>query len=123
MIRNLILNLDNLTVVPAGTTVAFFPLEIHTDKKLWGEDANEYKPERFTNENFKKIHPYSFIPFLHGPRMCPGYKYAQITAKTFLAKFLLKYRVKSDLKYEDLVLQMNVTTIIKQGCMLKVERR
>lgn len=47
----------------------FFPLKLHTDKRLWGEDADEFKPERFSEENFQKVHPYSYIPFMLGPRM------------------------------------------------------
>jgi hypothetical protein len=43
--------------------------------------------------------------------------------KVFLASFLLKYRVTTDLKYDELDLQMRATTVVKQGYLIKVERR
>lgn len=109
--------------MPAGTIIHLYPLVIHTDKQLWGDDALEFKPERFFEENIKKVHPYAYFPFSNGPRMCLGYKYAQMTMKVFLSKFLMKYRVTTDLKYEDLEFQMKITTRIKQGYTMKVEKR
>ena len=111
------------TVIPAKTQIILFPLEIHTNKKSWGEDAMKFIPERFMEENIKNVHPYAYIPFSNGPRICPGYKYAQQVLKVFLAKFLLKYRVTSEMEYEKLELQVKITTEIKQGYMMKVEPR
>lgn len=101
----------------------FLSREIQTDKEIWGEDAEKFKPERFLEESIEKIHPYAYFPFSNGPRICPGHKYAQIVMKVFLSKFLLKYRVKSELSYEDLVFQMRISLKIKQGFEMKVERR
>jgi cytochrome P450 family 313 len=49
--------------IPAGANVGVPIYKIHRSKELWGEDANEFKPERFEKEKFKSIHPYAFIPF------------------------------------------------------------
>jgi cytochrome P450 family 313 len=83
----------------------------------------EFKPDRFSPGNISKVHPYAYIPFSGGQRICPGMKYAQMSMKIFLSKFLMKYRVTTELKYEELDLQMRVTTVIKQGFMMKTERR
>lgn len=114
--------LANYTV-PEGTTLLFSILEIHKDKKSWGDDADDFNPERFTAENFVKVHPYAYLPFSQGPRMCPGYRYAWMAMKVFLSKFLMKYRVTTDLKYHELDFQMMGTMTIKQGFMMKIERR
>lgn len=95
------LKLRNYTV-PKGSEIFIPTLEIHTDKKLWGEDALEFKPERFEPENFKKVHPYSYLPFSKGPRMCIAVKFATISIKIFLSRFLMQYQLSSDIKYEDL---------------------
>jgi cytochrome P450 len=103
--------------------IAILPLKTHTDKFLWGDDAMKFNPERFSEDNISKIHPYAFVPFSGGPRICPGYKYANMSMKVFLSKFLMKYRVTTELKYDELDIQVRVTTVIKQGFMVKVERR
>lgn len=98
-------------------------IHAQTGKKYWGDDALVFKPERFLEENIKKIHPYSYMTFSKGARQCPGQRYALMSMKVFLCKFLQKYRVTTDLKYEDLEFQFTLSTGIKQGFMIKVERR
>lgn len=83
----------------------------------------KFHPERFLEENMKNIHPYAYFPFSNGPRICPGMKYAQMVLKIFLSKFLLKYRVSTELKYEELDFEIEIILKIRQGYMMKVERR
>jgi cytochrome P450 family 4 len=90
-------------------------LEIHRDKSIWGEDALEFKPERFIDENFKNIHPYAYIPFSNGSRMCPGYKYAMITMKIFLSRFITKYQVSTTAKFKNLKFSMGFTPVIQEN--------
>jgi cytochrome P450 len=97
--------------------------EIHRDKLIWGEDALEFKPERFSHENFKNIHPYAYIPFSGGPRMCPGYKYAMITMKIFLSKFIIKYQVSSIAKLEEFKYLMSFTPILNNPPVIHVKKR
>lgn len=44
-------------------------LEVHTDPEIWGEDAREFKPERFLDANMESIHPYAYLPFSKGARV------------------------------------------------------
>jgi len=34
--------------LPAGVVLTFQLLSIHRDKELWGEDAEQFKPDRFS---------------------------------------------------------------------------
>lgn len=109
--------------VPKGTNIFIYVHILHTEKTIWGDDAFEFNPDRFLDENFKKIHPYAYLPFSNGSRICPGHKYAWMVMKIFISRFLMKYRVTTSLKYEDLKLNMRVTTAVEPGAIIKVERR
>ena len=58
-------------VVPKGSTVQLGIYLSHRRKDIWGEDAHEFKPERW--EGRKK--GYDFVPFIAGPQICLGRKY------------------------------------------------
>ena len=41
---------------------------VHHSKEIWGDDVNEYKPDRWIG-----YRPgWEFVPFLGGPRTCPA---------------------------------------------------
>jgi cytochrome P450 family 313 len=109
---------------PAGSILVMPFLDVHLDKKLWGKDALEFKPERFAKENIAEIHPYAYYPFSKGQRMCPGYKYAILTVKIFLSRFLMKYRVSTSLmKYEDLVIKFELTIQFEKPPKIRIDLR
>jgi cytochrome P450 family 313 len=49
--------------IPAGANILIPIFRIQRNKAYWGEDANEFRPERFEREDFKNIHPYAYVPF------------------------------------------------------------
>lgn len=50
--------------IPADTEVQYSVHVMHRRKDIWGEDANEFKPERFLS----KKPGWEFLPFNGGPR-------------------------------------------------------
>lgn len=46
---------------PEGTTVGINPWVFHRDKDIWGQDADEFKPERWLVEDAARLDKY-FIP-------------------------------------------------------------
>ncbi|KAF4628927.1 hypothetical protein G7Y89_g9221 [Cudoniella acicularis] len=56
--------------VPAGTNIAFHVTALHRRKDLWGDDAEEFRPERW--EKIKGQGAWMYQPFGGGPRNCPG---------------------------------------------------
>lgn len=108
---------------PADSVLHIKTYEIQRDVKIWGEDANEFNPDRFDYENFKKIHPYAYFPFSNGPRICPGYKYAYLSMKIFISRMIMEHRVKTDIKYEDIGLYLTLIMKIKNVPILTFERR
>lgn len=59
--------------VPKGVTVLYSAWCMHHDKTYWGDDAEEFKPDRWKDV---KGHSWEFLPFNGGPRICLGQQFA-----------------------------------------------
>uniref|UniRef100_A0A915M2T4 Cytochrome P450 n=1 Tax=Meloidogyne javanica TaxID=6303 RepID=A0A915M2T4_MELJA len=67
--------------IEKGTVVSADLFTLHRDKKIWGEDAEEFKPERWLlNENINAPTEY-YYPFGGGPRICIGMKLGMMEIK------------------------------------------
>ncbi|KAI5082339.1 hypothetical protein GOP47_0002082 [Adiantum capillus-veneris] len=79
--------------IPKGLSVWVPVLAIHHDKTIWGEDADEFKPERFSEGVAKACkNPMAFMPFSFGPRNCVGQNFAMMEAKIVLCMLLSQFR-------------------------------
>lgn len=69
------------------------PLALHHDPQIWGEDVEQFKPERFEGGVAKatKNTAAAFLPFGFGPRTCVGLNFAIVEAKIALAMILQRY--------------------------------
>ncbi|THH27300.1 hypothetical protein EUX98_g6891 [Antrodiella citrinella] len=91
-----------MTEVPItkGTIVSMGIYKYNRSKDVWGEDANEWKPERWLNplpESAKNSCGGSFhnmMTFAGGPRSCIGFKYAELELKVFLFFLIESFKFK-----------------------------
>ncbi|KAI0880186.1 cytochrome P450 [Annulohypoxylon maeteangense] len=67
--------------VKKGTIIRYFPWALHRRRDIYGDDADEFRPERW--ETLRTT--YEYIPFNAGPRICVGQQFAltQVAFVTF----------------------------------------
>uniref|UniRef100_A0A2P2JM78 Cytochrome P450 704C1 n=1 Tax=Rhizophora mucronata TaxID=61149 RepID=A0A2P2JM78_RHIMU len=82
--------------VRKGDLVAYQPYSMGRMKFIWGDDAREYKPERWLDEDgvFQPESPFKFTAFQAGPRICLGkefaYRQMKIFSSVLLGSFIFK---------------------------------
>ncbi|KAL6734554.1 hypothetical protein Aduo_005082 [Ancylostoma duodenale] len=82
------------TTLPKGCSIMVSPHMIHSNPLVY-ENPSAFDPERFSEENIQKRHPYAYIPFSAGPRNCIGQKFAMLEEKTVLSWFFRRYSISS----------------------------
>ena len=77
--------------VPKGTEVNFSTHVLHRRKDLWGEDADDFVPERW--EKRRPGTNWQYVPFNGGPRICIGQQFALTEAGYVLVRMLQRYDI------------------------------
>jgi len=122
------LNDDKLpdgTIIKKGFHIAFDPYSFNRNKKVWGEDALDFKPERWwdSQENkLKSITAFEYPTFSAGPRLCLGRNLALLEAKSLISELLPKYKFTivpgHVVKYK-----MTITLVMENGLLMTIKKR
>jgi len=96
---------------------------LHNNEELWGPDVKEFKPERFESKSLP--HPYAYMPFGAGPRLCIGMRFALLEMKVALCTILKRYRIEQCAETEKhLTLRFSTVTIApKNGVHVQLKKR
>ena len=84
---------------PQDWAIVLLPM-VHRDPAVWGEDADEFDPDRFLPERSRGRLPQTYKPFGTGERSCIGRQFALHEAILVLARTLHRYELTPDPSYE-----------------------
>ena len=74
---------------------------LHHDPKIWGGDADIFRPERFLDGQWEKLPKNAWKPFGDGERACIGRQFAEQEMIMVVALILQKFQVElADPAYE-----------------------
>ncbi|KAL8900648.1 MAG: hypothetical protein Q9207_005594 [Kuettlingeria erythrocarpa] len=74
--------------IPAGTTVGWHLYTIQRRRDLYGDDADEFKPERW-----ETLRPnWEYLPFNGGPRICLGQQFALTEASYTTIRLMQEFK-------------------------------
>jgi cytochrome P450/NADPH-cytochrome P450 reductase len=83
---------------------------LHRDKHIWGENPEQFDPDRFSPENRAKIPPNAYKPFGTGQRACIGRQFALQEATLVLSMLLQRFEF---VDFADYQLETKQTLTIK----------
>lgn len=83
------------TFIPGGTTVGCNAWTVHRDKALYGEDAAQFIPERWLDEDKEKVRNMENLSFAFGggPRVCLGRNIAMLEISKFVPEFFRRMEI------------------------------
>ena len=111
------------TWLPGGTSVAINGWVLHQDKKVFGEDADQYRPERWLKdeESAKRMERYMF-QFGGGSHLCIGRNLALLEMNKVLPRLIRDYDLQ--LVYPDRQLKANTTFfVVQSGLEVNITKR
>ncbi|KAM0553037.1 hypothetical protein ACHAPJ_007583 [Fusarium lateritium] len=79
--------------IPKGTTVQTVPAMIQLNPTIWGDDAEDFNPDRWDSLDSNAGSPYAMELFLNGPRMCPGKGLAMLEMKVLLVEIIKRFHL------------------------------
>ncbi|KAJ6587592.1 cytochrome P450 [Mycena vulgaris] len=88
----------NSIAVPKGTAIYVAIAAANHNKQIWGEDALEFRPERWTSGKASSVTTKmcgiygNTMTFIGGGRSCIGFKFAQLEIKAVLCVLLRAFK-------------------------------
>ncbi|CAO2830367.1 unnamed protein product [Amaranthus hypochondriacus] len=107
--------------VNVGTQIIFDVYAMGRMKSVWGDDCNEFKPERWITKfgEFKNEPSHKFFSFNSGPRTCLGKDMAFTQMKIVAATIINKYVIQ-DVKDNLVVPDISIILHMKYGYKVRI---
>lgn len=89
---------------------------MHRDKLLWGDDADEFHPERW--ETARPV--WTYLPFSGGPRICPAQQMVFTEAAYIIVRLTQEFSGIENQDPEPWVERFRMTVEGKNGVKVKM---
>jgi cytochrome P450 len=111
-------------VIPANTEILLFIYGQHRNPDDFPEPYR-FDPDRWTDSNSFKRHPYAYVPFSAGSRNCLGQKFAGMEQKVVVSTILRSFSIRTDLKREVMEKSLVPEIILRpsEGIPLYLEKK
>ncbi|KAJ7447839.1 fatty acid hydroxylase [Mycena latifolia] len=97
--------------IKKGAVIAIQAWDMHRDPAVWGDDAEEFRPERMLDGKFEALPPNAWQPFGFGARACIGRAFAWQEVCLVMASVVQKFDLSlADPSY---TLQIKQTLTVK----------
>ena len=105
--------------IAKGTLMLYSPWTFQRDKKYYGEDAEEFKPERW--EHLRT--GWEYLPFNGGPRICVGQQFALMEASYVTIRMLQTFEKVEAGDGKDWCENITLTLASGTGCHVSLYRK
>ncbi|ATL70030.1 cytochrome P450 [Nocardia terpenica] len=82
-----------------GDWVFVLTLAAHRDPNGWGDDAEQFDPDRWAPDRLRQLDPHIYKPWGTGPRACIGRRFALHELTVALARTLQSFDLTTDPSY------------------------
>ncbi len=79
--------------IPANTHVAYCSWMTHRMPEIF-ENPEAFRPERFSDENYRALESGAYVPFGRGPRTCIGMRFGELEAKILTTILMQRFRIE-----------------------------
>ncbi|XP_020281207.1 probable cytochrome P450 6a14 [Pseudomyrmex gracilis] len=79
--------------IPEGTLLTISVLGIQRDPAIY-PNPDKFDPERFDANQIAARHPYAYLPFGEGPRVCIGQRFGYMQTKVGVINIVLNFKLK-----------------------------
>ncbi|KAI0767655.1 fatty acid hydroxylase [Fomes fomentarius] len=87
-------------LIEKGTSIVVNTWTMQRDPKVWGEDAEQFRPERMLDGKFEALPPNAWQPFGYGTRACMGRPFFWQEVQITLISILQRFDLVMDPTYE-----------------------
>jgi cytochrome P450 len=104
--------------VAKGTIVAYWTYAMHHRRDIYGDDADEFRPERW-----ETLRPgWEYLPFNGGPRICLGQQYALTEAAYVSVRLLQEFSKIESKDPEDWAESLTLTLCSYNGTKVSLTK-